>query len=167
SLSIVLQDIYLFNGTILDNIKYSQLEATKEDVINACKISNAHSFIMKLKKNYDTLIEEGGDSLSIGQKQLISIARAILKESTILILDEATSSIDTNTERKIQEAIKHAMKDKTSIIIAHRLSTIRYCDNIMVVDKGVIAESGSHDQLMKKKGIYYDSICSLNKENMN
>lgn len=167
SLSIVLQDIYLFNGTILENIKYSKLDATKEDVIDACKISNSHSFIMKLKNNYDTWIEEGGDSLSIGQKQLISISRAILKESPILILDEATSSIDTNTERKIQEAIKYAMKDKTSIIIAHRLSTIRYCDNIMVVDKGVIAESGTHEQLMNKKGIYYDSICSLNGDNMN
>lgn len=164
--SIVLQDIYLFNGTILENIKYSKLDATKDEIIAACKISNAHSFIMKLKNNYDTYIEEGGDSLSIGQKQLISISRAILKNSSILILDEATSSIDTNTERKIQEAIKNAMRNKTSIIIAHRLSTIRDCDNIMVVDKGQIVESGSHECLMNKRGIYYDSICSLKGANM-
>lgn len=164
--SIVLQDIYLFNGTILENIKYSKLDATKDEVIDACKISNSHSFIMKLKNNYDTYIEEGGDSLSIGQKQLISISRAILKNPSILILDEATSSIDTNTERKVQEAIKHAMENRTSIIIAHRLSTIRDCDNIMVIDKGKVAESGTHEYLMNKRGIYYDSICSLKGENV-
>ncbi|GAA0714991.1 ABC transporter ATP-binding protein [Paraclostridium ghonii] len=164
--SIVLQDIYLFNGTILENIKYSKLDAKEDEVIDACKISNSHSFIMKLKNNYDTYIEEGGDSLSIGQKQLISISRAILKNPSILILDEATSSIDTNTERKVQEAIKHAMENRTSIIIAHRLSTIRDCDNIMVIDKGKIAESGTHEYLMNKKGIYYDNICSLKGENV-
>ncbi|MVO72900.1 ATP-binding cassette domain-containing protein [Paeniclostridium sordellii] len=156
--SVVSQDIYLFKGTILENIRYSKLNASKEEIIEACKIANAHEFIKNLKNKYDTYINEGGDNLSIGQKQLISIARAILKNPDILILDEATSSIDTNTERKVQDAIKNIMKNRTSIIIAHRLSTIKYCDNIIVVDKGKIIESGSHKELMQNKGIYYDSI---------
>ncbi|EPZ62228.1 ABC transporter family protein [[Clostridium] sordellii ATCC 9714] len=141
--SVVSQDIYLFKGTILENIRYSKLNASKEEIIEACKIANAHEFIKNLKNKYDTYINEGGDNLSIGQKQLISIARAILKNPDILILDEATSSIDTNTERKVQDAIKNIMKNRTSIIIAHRLSTIKYCDNIIVLDKGKIIESGS------------------------
>ena len=139
--------------------KYIEITgASKEEIIEACKIANAHEFIKNLKNKYDTYINEGGDNLSIGQKQLISIARAILKNPDILILDEATSSIDTNTERKVQDAIKNIMKNRTSIIIAHRLSTIKYCDNIIVVDKGKIIESGSHKELMQNKGIYYDSI---------
>lgn len=164
--SIVLQDIYLFNGTILENIRYSKLDATMEEVIEACKIANAHGFIMNLKDKYNTYIQEGADNLSIGQKQLLSIARAVLKNAPILILDEATSSIDTNTERKIQDAINNILKDRTSIIIAHRLSTIKNCDNIMVIDKGRLIESGTHEELMNKKGIYYDNINTLNAENI-
>jgi ATP-binding cassette, subfamily B, multidrug efflux pump len=166
SFSIVLQDIHLFNGTILENIRYSKLDATDEEVIEACKVANVHSFIMNLKDNYNTYISESGDDLSIGQKQLISIARAILKNPSILILDEATSSIDTHTERKIQNAIKLIMKDRTSIIIAHRLSTIRYCDNIIVIDNGIISESGTHEELIKNKGLYYNSIRALKGENI-
>ncbi|MGL5752677.1 MAG: ABC transporter ATP-binding protein, partial [Paraclostridium sp.] len=163
-IGVVPQDIYIFDGTIIDNIKYSKLDATEEEVINACKLSNAHKFISNLKNGYYTQISENGQILSTGEKQLISIARAILKNPSILILDEATSSIDTNTEKKIQSAIKTMMKNRTSIIIAHRLSTIMDCDNIIVMDKGKIIERGSHSELMKLKGIYYTNICTLKGE---
>ncbi len=161
-ISVVSQDIYLFNGSIMDNIRYSKLDASDKEVIECCKLVNIHGSIIKLKNKYDTYIYECGNSLSEGQKQLISIARAILKNPSILILDEATSSIDTHTEKRVQEAIKVVMKGRTSIIIAHRLSTIRYCDNIMVIDKGKVVEYGTHEDLIKNKGIYYKSIKSLN-----
>lgn len=161
---VVPQDVYLFSGTIIDNIKYSKGDATYEQVVDACKLSNAHNFIINLKDGYYTEISESGQSLSIGEKQLLSIARAILNNPSLLILDEATSSIDTNTEKKIQDAIKTMMKGRTSIIIAHRLSTIMDCDNIMVMDNGSIIESGSHEELMKLKGIYYKNICTLRGE---
>lgn len=163
---VVPQDIYLFSGTIIDNIRYSKSEATYEEVVDACKLSNAHNFISNLKDGYYTEISESGQSLSIGEKQLLSIARAILNNPSLLILDEATSSIDTSTEKKIQDAIKVMMKGRTSIIIAHRLSTIMDCDNIMVMDKGHIVESGSHDELMELKGIYYKNICILKGESI-
>lgn len=166
-ISVVSQDIYLFNGSIMDNIRYSKLDASDREVIECCKLVNIHSSIIKLKNKYDTYIYECGNSLSEGQKQLISIARAILKNPSILILDEATSSIDTHTEKKVQEAIKFVMKDRTSVIIAHRLSTIRYCDNIMIIDKGKVVENGAHEDLIKNKGIYYESIKSLNIGNDN
>lgn len=161
-ISVVSQDIYLFNGSIMDNIRYSKLDASDKEVIECCKLVNIHGSIIKLKNKYDTYIYECGNSLSEGQKQLISIARAILKNPAILILDEATSSIDTHTEKRVQEAIKVVMKGRTSIIIAHRLSTIRHCDNIMVIDKGKVVEYGTHEDLIKNKGIYYKSIKSLN-----
>lgn len=164
SIGVVPQEIYLFSGTILDNIRYSKLDAKEEDVINACKLANAHNFITKLENGYYTEISESGQNLSTGEKQLLSIARSILKNPSLLILDEATSSIDTSTEKKIQDAIKTIMEGRTSIIIAHRLSTIMDCDNIIVMDKGVIVESGSHNQLMELRGIYYKNICTLRGE---
>lgn len=161
SIGVVPQEIYLFSGTILDNIRYSKLDANEDDVINACKLANAHNFITKLENGYYTEISESGQNLSTGEKQLLSIARAILKNPSLLILDEATSSIDTSTEKKIQDAIKTIMEGRTSIIIAHRLSTIMDCDNIIVMDKGIVVESGSHNQLMELRGIYYKNICTL------
>lgn len=153
---IVLQDAYLFSGTIKENIKYGNLNATDEEMKDAAKKANAHSFIKYLPKRYDTLLSESGQNLSQGQRQLLTIARAILAEPSILILDEATSSVDTRTEIKIQEAMLKVMKNRTSFIIAHRLSTIRDCDIIMVIDNGEILESGNHEDLIKKKGSYYN-----------
>lgn len=161
-ISVVSQDICLFNVSIMDNIRYSKLDASDKEVIECCKLVNIHDSIIKLKNKYDTCIYECGNSLSEGQKQLISIARAILKNPSILILDEATSSIDTHTEKKVQDAIKVIMKGRTSIIIAHRLTTIKYCDNIMVIDKGKVLEHGTHEDLIKNKGVYCKSIKSLN-----
>lgn len=157
-IGVVPQEVYLFNDTIMENIRYGNLEASEEDIISASKVANAHKFISKLKNGYNTSLSEQGEGLSEGQKQLISIARTILKNPHILILDEATSSIDTSTERKIQETIKVIMEDRTSIIIAHRLSTIYHCDNIIVLKDGKIAESGNHKELMEQKGIYYNNI---------
>jgi len=153
-ISLVSQDVFLFNGTIKENILYGRLDASDEDVINAAKAANAHEFILALEKGYDTQVGERGVKLSGGQKQRISIARAILKNAPILILDEATSSVDTQTERLIQDALNKLKKNKTSIIIAHRLSTIKDADLIVVLKNGMIVEVGKHDELIKLNGLY-------------
>lgn len=158
--SVVLQDTCLFTGTIMDNIRYSQNNASDEDVINAAKISHAHDFISKLPKGYYTMVSGAIDNLSQGQRQLIAIARAVLCDSPILILDEATSSVDTKTEKDIQNALVKLMKNRTSFLIAHRLSTIRDADNIMVIGNGRILESGNHKSLMNNKGRYYEMVIS-------
>ncbi|GFP74090.1 ABC transporter ATP-binding protein [Clostridium fungisolvens] len=158
--SVVLQDTCLFTGTIMDNIRYSQKDATDEQVIEAAKIAHAHDFIDKLPKGYQTMVSGATDNLSQGQRQLISIARAVLCDSPILILDEATSSVDTKTEKDIQRALTKLMKNRTSFLIAHRLSTIRDADHIMVIGGGTILERGDHRSLMEKKGRYYDMVIS-------
>ncbi|WHY73057.1 ABC transporter ATP-binding protein [Fictibacillus enclensis] len=150
----VLQDPFLFEGTIMENIRYGRLDARDEEVVKAAKEANAHSFITKLPNGYDTVIEQDGSGISQGQKQLLSIARAILANPVILVLDEATSSIDTITEMKIQEALQRLMKGKTSFIIAHRLNTIQKADQILVLKDGGILERGSHQQLLKENGFY-------------
>ncbi|WP_352420477.1 ABC transporter ATP-binding protein [Proteiniborus sp.] len=152
----VLQDTYLFSGTIKENIKYGNLEATDEDIIRAATLAMADDFINKLPQGYDTFLNEGGTNLSQGQKQLLTISRAILANPSILILDEATSSVDTRTELKIQEAMVKLMKNRTTFIIAHRLSTIKDADIIMVIDHGKIVEKGSHEELLEKQGHYYN-----------
>ncbi|MGO4500679.1 ABC transporter ATP-binding protein [Paenibacillus sp. 2RAB27] len=154
SFGIVLQDTYLFSGTIKENIKYGNPEATDADVIAAAKLANADTFISRLPKRYDTPLSENGGNLSQGQRQLLAIARVILADPSILILDEATSSIDTRTELHIQEALLSIMNGRTSFIIAHRLNTIRNADTIMVIDQGKIAEQGNHNTLMSQKGTY-------------
>lgn len=158
--AVVLQDTCLFTGTIMDNIRYSQSYASDEDVIKAAKIAHAHEFISKLPQGYYTMVSGSNDNLSQGQRQLIAIARAILCDSPILILDEATSSVDTKTEKDIQNALVKLMKNRTSFLIAHRLSTIRDADKIMVIGDGQILESGNHNSLMKKKGDYYNMVIS-------
>jgi ATP-binding cassette subfamily B protein len=155
NLGYVLQNPHLFSGSIKDNIRYGKLDATDEDIVEAAKRVNAHHFIMKLDKGYDSPVGENGAYLSTGEKQLISFARAIIADPSIFFLDEATSSIDTETEATIQRAIEEVLKNRTSFIIAHRLSTIRNADRILVIDKGLILESGNHDDLMAKKGHYY------------
>jgi ATP-binding cassette subfamily B protein len=155
SIGIVLQDTVLFTGTIRDNIRYGRLDATDDEIVNAAKTANAHGFISHLRNGYDTELSESGGNLSQGQRQLISISRAVLADPKILILDEATSSVDTRTEMHIQRAMQELMKNRTCFIIAHRLSTIRNADIILVVDDGRIAESGGHDELMAKGGAYY------------
>nr|WP_253200768.1 ABC transporter ATP-binding protein [Clostridium sp. CF012] len=153
---IVLQDTYLFTGTIKENIKYGNLDATDIEIQNAAKMANAHEFIKRLPKGYETLLSESGSNLSQGQRQLLAIARAILTNPCILILDEATSSVDTRTELRIQEAMLKLMHGRTSFIIAHRLSTIRDANKIMVIDEGQIIEMGNHAELINKKGKYYN-----------
>ncbi len=155
NISMVFQKVYLFNDTILNNIKFAKPEATMEEVIEICKKARCHDFIMDLEKGYDTVIGEGGSTLSGGEKQRISIARAMLKNAPIILLDEATASVDPDNERYIQEAINELVKNKTLIIIAHRLSTIKNADKILVIDKGKIIEEGKHDELIGKKGKYY------------
>ncbi|MEW9094918.1 MAG: ABC transporter ATP-binding protein [Clostridiaceae bacterium] len=152
----VLQDTYLFSGTVKENIKYGRVEARDEEIEEAAKMANAHSFIKRLPQGYDTHLVEGGVNLSQGQRQLLAIARAILSNPSILILDEATSSVDTRTELRIQEALLKLMNGRTSFIIAHRLSTIKDADIIMVIDEGKIKESGSHNELIDKRGAYYN-----------
>ena len=156
SIAIVLQDTVLFSDTVKNNIRYGREDATDEEIIEAAKLANAHSFIKKLPKGYDTVLSESGANLSQGQRQLLAIARAIIANPKILILDEATSSVDTTTELKIQEAMLNLMKGRTSLIIAHRLSTIRDVDKIIVIDGGKIVEEGSHEELLKKGGFYAD-----------
>ena len=162
----VLQDSYLFQGTVRENIRYGRLDATDSEVEEAAKLANAHSFIIKLPNQYECMLKQDGSGISQGQKQLISIARALLADPSILILDEATSSIDTITEVKIQEALQRLMYGRTSFIIAHRLNTIKQADKILVLEEGRIIESGSHDSLMKEKGFYYGLYTSqLNQGN--
>ncbi|MPN41992.1 putative multidrug export ATP-binding/permease protein [bioreactor metagenome] len=155
NLGYVLQSPHLFAGTIKDNIKYGKMNATDEEVIAAAKYVNAHNFIVKLDQGYDTDVGEGGGRLSTGEKQLISFARAVIRQPAIFVLDEATSSIDTETEQIIQHAVEILLKGRTSFIIAHRLSTIVNADRILVIRKGKIVEEGTHQQLMKQQGYYY------------
>ncbi|MFT4415187.1 ABC transporter ATP-binding protein [Fredinandcohnia humi] len=157
-ISVVLQDTFIFSGTIKDNIRFGRPEATDEEVMEAAKAVGAHSFIEKLVNGYDTEVEERGNILSVGERQLLSFARALLADPKILILDEATASIDTETELKIQKALKSLLKGRTAIIIAHRLSTIREADNIFVLDHGEIIEQGNHNELMKQQGEYYGLV---------
>ncbi|MEK4036194.1 ABC transporter ATP-binding protein [Paenibacillus sp. FSL L8-0493] len=153
-IGIVLQDTFIFSGTIRDNIRFGRLEATNEEVENAAKAVDAHDFIMKLPGGYETEVEERGSALSMGQRQLLSFARALLANPRILILDEATASIDTETELKIQEALKILLQGRTSFIVAHRLSTIRHADKIVVLDHGEIKEEGNHHELTSRDGVY-------------
>jgi ATP-binding cassette subfamily B protein len=152
----VLQSPHLFSGTIKENIRYGKLDATDEEIMEAAKVVHAHDFIMKLEKGYDTEVGEGGGMLSTGEKQLISFARAIIGKPRLFFLDEATSSIDTESEAKIQKAIEEVLENRTSFIVAHRLSTIKNADRILVIDQGEILEEGSHEELLKKRGHYYE-----------
>ncbi|MCA1318566.1 ABC transporter ATP-binding protein/permease [Bacillus tianshenii] len=164
-MAFVLQDSFLFEGTIRENIRYGKLTATDEEVEEAAKLANAHSFIKKLPGQYDFKLKQDGSGISQGQKQLLSIARAVLANPTILVLDEATSSIDTITEMKIQEALQRLMEGRTSFVIAHRLNTIQKADQILVLKEGEIIEKGSHDELLGEQGFYYELFTSqLKKE---
>ncbi len=155
-MGIMTQDNFLFSGTIRENIKYGRLNATDEEMVEAAKAVNAHEFIMKLEKGYDTVISERGARLSIGQRQLLAFARTMISKPGILILDEATSSIDTHTEILVQQGIETLLKGRTSFVIAHRLSTIKKADRIFVINHGKICEEGNHEQLMAQKGAYYE-----------
>ena len=155
SLGVVLQDTNLFTGTVMDNIRYGKLDATDEECIAAAKLANAHDFITRLPNGYNTLLTSNGANLSQGQRQLLSIARAAVADPPVMILDEATSSIDTRTEALVQKGMDALMKGRTVFVIAHRLSTVRNSDVIMVLEKGVIIERGSHDMLIEQKGKYY------------
>lgn len=163
-MGIMLQDSFIFSGTIADNIRYSKLDATDDEVIHAAKMLHADEFISKMKHGYDTEVKERGGGLSQGQKQLLAFSRTLLADPKILVLDEATSSIDTATEQLVQQGINTLLKGRTSFIIAHRLSTIKSCNRIMYIDDGKIIESGTHDELMKKEGYYY-RLCMAQYDN--
>ena len=155
SLGVVLQDVNLFTGTVMENIRYGNPEATDEECIAAARLANADSFIRMLPQGYDTILQGDGSGLSQGQRQLISIARAAVSDPPVMILDEATSSIDTRTEALVQDGMDKLMMGRTVFVIAHRLSTVRNSDCIMVLDHGRIIERGSHDSLIAEKGTYY------------
>ena len=161
NIALVLQDTHLFTGTVMENIRYGRLDATDEEVIQAAKTADADYFIRRLSHGYDTVLEGDGSNLSQGQRQLLNIARAALSKAPILILDEATSSVDTRTEQQIQKGMDALMKDRTTFVIAHRLSTVRDADAIMVLEHGEIIERGTHDQLLLQKGRYYQLYTGL------
>ncbi|MBW7459595.1 ATP-binding cassette domain-containing protein, partial [Paenibacillus sepulcri] len=153
-MAFVLQDSFLFEGTIRDNIRYGKLDATDSQVEEAARLANAHSFIMRLSGGYDRVLIADGSGISQGQRQLLAIARAILADPAILVLDEATSSIDTVSEIKIQEGLKRLMEGRTSFVIAHRLNTIREADRILVLKDGRLVEQGPHEDLLGQEGLY-------------
>ena len=161
SLGMVLQEVNLFTGTVRDNIRYGNLEATDEEVERAAKLANAHDFIMRLPKGYDTMLEGDGSGLSQGQRQLLSIARAACEDAPVMILDEATSSIETRTETIVQSGMDKLMSGRTVFVIAHRLSTVQNSNAIMVLEKGRIIERGDHDDLIAAKGRYYTLYTGL------
>ena len=154
-LGLVLQDNFLFAATVMENIRYGRLEATDEEVIAAAKLANADGFIHRLPHGYQTLLTERGNNLSQGQRQLLAIARAILADPEILILDEATSNVDTRTEKHLQEALLRLLQGRTSFVIAHRLSTIRDADQVLVINHGEIIERGNHNHLLQQGGFYH------------
>ncbi len=162
----VLQDTWLFNDTIFNNIRYGKLDATKEEVIAASKEAHADNFIMQIPEGYESMLNEDVDNISHGQKQLLTIARTILSNKQILILDEATSSVDTRTEKIIQKAMDKLMKNRTSFIIAHRLSTVRDADKIIVIDEGRIIEQGTHEELLEQKGYYYNTLNAQSRKDL-
>ena len=156
NIAMVLQDTHLIEGTVRENIRYGRLDATDEEVVEAAKLASAHSFIMRLEDGYDTVLEGDGANLSQGQRQLLNIARAAISKAPILILDEATSSVDTRTERHIEHGMDRLMKERTTIVIAHRLSTVRNANAIIVLEHGEIIERGDHEDLLNQKGRYYE-----------
>ena len=156
NIAMVLQDTHLFTGTVMENIRYGRPDATDEEVIAAAKTASAHSFIMRLSDGYQTMLEGDGANLSQGQRQLLNIARAAISKAPILVLDEATSSVDTRTERHIEHGLERLMKNRTTFVIAHRLSTVRNSNAIMVLEAGNIIERGDHDDLLEQGGRYYE-----------
>jgi ATP-binding cassette subfamily B protein len=155
-IGMVLQTPHLFSGTVMENLRYGRLDASEDEIIEAAQMAGAHEFISKLEKEYNTQVGEGGVLLSVGQKQLISLARAILAKPDIFIMDEATSSVDTLTEALIQRGMDTLMEGRTSFVIAHRLSTIKNADRILVIEKGGVSEMGTHAELIRQRGHYYD-----------